>query len=434
MRLHTGRTGGLVVGGQPLRVLRLNPAAAAVVRRWQLGDRQVGERERAMAGRLHDAGLGDLRLAPTWTPADVTVVVPVRDRAAALERCLSALGPLRVLVVDDASADGRPLAEVAGRHGADLLVRPVNGGPGAARNTGLAAVTTDLVAFVDSDCQVPPGWLTGLLDALGTADAVAPRIVGAGGPGVLARFEVDAGPLDQGQLAGPVRPGSRVGHVPAAVLLCRRGALEAGFDETLRVGEDVDLVWRLTSVRYAPDVVVRHATRPDLPSWLRQRHGYGASAAPLDARHPGRLAPVVVSRWSLPALALLLGRRPGWALAATALAGVGLRSKLPDAPGRSIEAARLATEGLGWTVLGLADAAARPWLPALLPLSVGSRPVRRALAGAVGLRLWRARRTRSGGLVAWAALRVVDDLAYAGGVWTGALTTGRAGPLLPRIS
>jgi len=427
----------MLLGGQPLRVLRLNPAAAAVVGRWQQGDRSVARAELALAGRLHDAGLAELRRPATWRPADVTVVVPVRDRVAALGRCLTAVAagaPGRVLVVDDASGDSTATAAVAQRHGADVLHRTRNGGPAAARNTGLAAACTPLVAFVDSDCEVPAGWLDGLLAALGNAAAVAPRVVGAGGPGALSRFETTSGPLDLGPRAGPVGPGARVGHVPAAVLLCRRGALGRGFDESLRVGEDVDLVWRLQDVRYAPDVVVRHATRPDLLSWLRQRHGYGASAALLDARHHARLAPVVLSRWSLPALVLLLARRPGWAVTATGVGALTLRSRLPNAPGRSVEAARLSGEGLGWTLLGLADAAARPWLPALLPLALFSPRVRRVTACAVGLRLWRGRRTRSGPLGPWVALRIADDLAYATGLWTGALSSQRTGLLLPRVS
>ena len=41
------------------------------------------------------------------TLTDVTVVVPVRDRPEQLDRCLAALAPLAVTVVDDASASLR---------------------------------------------------------------------------------------------------------------------------------------------------------------------------------------------------------------------------------------------------------------------------------------------------------------------------------------
>lgn len=474
VRLHTGAAGALLVGGQPLRVLKLNPAAAAVLTRWRSGPSEPAPAEQALAERLHGLGLAVLRPSTSvHRPADVTVIVPVRDRAAALDRCLRSLGtgprnpgtappgptgpereplPLSpgpgargraggspgVLVVDDGSRDPAAVAAVVRAHGAELVARPVNGGPAAARNTGLALVTTPLVAFVDSDCVLPDGWLDGLLPALteGTA-VVGPRVVGIGGPGVLARYETTAGPLDLGPDPGPVGAGTRVGYLPAAVLLCRRDALGAGFDEAMRVGEDVDLVWRAAgAVRYEPRVVVRHETRDTFAAWFRQRHGYGRGAGALADRHPGRLAPVVVSRWSVPALLALAVRRPGWAAASTALTGAGLWTRLPAAPGRTAEAARLTAAGLGWTVLGLAEAAARPWLPAMLAASVVSRPARLATAAAVGTRLWRTRSGRAPDLPrpTWAALRVADDLAYGTGVWAGVLRTRNPGPLLPRVT
>ena len=207
----------------------------------------------------------------------------------------------------------------------------------------------------------------------------------------------------------------------------------------MRVGEDVDLVWRVAEqggpVRYEPRVVVGHETRTGLADWLSQRVGYGRGGAALAARHPGRLAPVVVSRWSIPALACLAARRPGWAAACTALTAVGLWTRLPDGPGRAAESVRLTSAGLGWTVLGLAEAAARPWLPAMLAASTVSRTARRATAAAVAIRLVRTRSGRDPDLhpVTWAGLRVADDLAYGSGVWAGVLRDRRPGPVLPKI-
>jgi mycofactocin system glycosyltransferase len=451
VRLHSGPAGALLVGGQPLRVLRLNPAAARVVTRWRdSGGAPAGPAETALAARLHAHGLAVVRpdRAP-FAPADVTVVVPARDRPDALDRCLATVtrparpvgGDPRVIVVDDGSRDPGAVAAVAAKHGAELLVRPVNGGPAAARNTGLAAVRTPLVAFVDSDCRLPAGWLTDLIPVLADGTAVVgPRIFGTGGTGALARFEAASGPLDLGGAAGPVAPGARVGYLPAAVLLCRRDALGAGFDESMRVGEDVDLVWRVAEaghpVRYEPRVVVEHETRPEFARWFAQRFGYGRSAAALAARHPDRLAPVVISRWSAPALLFLAARRPGRAAASTALTAVGLWTRLPAGPGRTAESARLTAAGLGWTLLGLAEAAARPWLPALLAASAVSRTARRATAVAVAVRLVRTRHGRSPDQhpLAWAALRFADDLAYGTGVWAGVLHDREPGPILPKIT
>ena len=485
VRLHLDRrggrraagqlVGGMLVGGQPTRVLRLGGPAAAAVARWRTGpaipaDRadggevhglqvcggdaagtQVlgdvggcelhGDAELRLARRLHDAGLGILRVDPGHRLDDVTVVVPVRDRADELARCLATIGQCgRLLVIDDGSCDAGPVAEVAQAAGAELLRRATNGGPAAARNTGLAAVRTPLVAFVDSDCTMPEGWLEELLPSLlaGTA-VVAPRIVGAGGGSLLARFERGGGPLDLGPRAAPVRPGGRVGYLPAAVLLCRRDELGAGFDPELRVGEDVDLMWRLAEagyqVRYVPSVVVRHQTRAGIIAWVRQRHGYGRSAALLDLRHPGALTPARLSRWSLPGLVAMSLGRWGWLAAAVIASSVGLRQRLPDVPGRTLEATRLAAEGQLLTVLGLAHALARPWLPATVGLAVGSRRARRLAVTTVAVQLLRAAPNRSRDLdpLRWALLHLADDLAYASGVWRGACAYRRPGVLLPQV-
>ena len=106
---------------------------------------------------------------------------------------------------------------------------------------------------------------------------------------MLARYESVRSPLDLGAAEGRVRAGTRISYVPAAALVARADVLLAtgGFDEDLRCGEDVDLVWRLDEsglrVRYEPAGVVRHEPRPTLRAWLAQRASYGRSAADLAA-------------------------------------------------------------------------------------------------------------------------------------------------------
>ena len=72
----------------------------------------------------------------------MTVVIPARDRQAYLDRCLTALGQsYPVIVVDDGSQQAAEIAGLCRRHGATLIRRPASGGPGPARNDGLAQVT-----------------------------------------------------------------------------------------------------------------------------------------------------------------------------------------------------------------------------------------------------------------------------------------------------
>jgi mycofactocin glycosyltransferase len=147
----------VLFGGSPRRLLRLTAAGARALD--DLRHRPVGSpQEGRLARRLTDAGLAHPRPPAGRQPADATVVLPVRDRAAGLDRCLAALGDrYPVIVVDDGSRDPAAVARVCARHGARLRRRPSSGGAGQARNDGLALVTTSLVAFIDSDCAADPG-------------------------------------------------------------------------------------------------------------------------------------------------------------------------------------------------------------------------------------------------------------------------------------
>src|SRR5690606_2057202 len=163
-------------------------------------------------------------------------------------------------------------------------------------NAGLEHVTTPLVAFVDADVDTGGDrrWMAPLLAHFADPRValVAPRVVTPGGG-----YEHRHSPLDLGTAPARIRAGTRVSYVPAAALVCRTDALRAvgGFASDLRVGEDVDLVWRLDAAgwrcRYEPSVLVHHDPRPTWRAWWRQRVTYGRSAAPLAARHPGALTP-----------------------------------------------------------------------------------------------------------------------------------------------
>lgn len=87
--------------------------------------------------------------------ADVSVIIPAYNSQATLAAALhSALQqtvpPREVVVVDDGSADGT--AAVAEAFGPKVrLIRQSNGGPGAARNTGIRAAHGGWIGLLDAD-------------------------------------------------------------------------------------------------------------------------------------------------------------------------------------------------------------------------------------------------------------------------------------------
>src|SRR3954447_5122307 len=114
-RLQDGR---VLIGGQPARMLRLTRAGAELVDAWRAGaEIGSGDGARRLAERLIAAGLAHPRPDPgAFTPADVAVVIPVRDRPGELAACLARVGPCReIVIVDGGSAAPWAVARAAAR-------------------------------------------------------------------------------------------------------------------------------------------------------------------------------------------------------------------------------------------------------------------------------------------------------------------------------
>jgi len=454
--LRRFRDGTVLSGGRSGRVLTLTPAGARSLDALVAGG-TADSATSALAGRLVAAGMAhprrpkvDKGTSDTGSlSSGVTVVVPVHDRSEALDHCLASLGrSTPVVVVDDASADPEAVADVCRRHGALVVHRSGNGGPGAARQSADEVVATELVAFVDSDCTVPDGWLHDLSWHFVDPEvaAVAPRIrPAAAAPDqerrAVHRFGRSHSPLDLGPDEGEVGPERSVRYVPTAALVVRRTALigVGGFDPALRVGEDVDAVWRMLDagwrIRYDPSVVVFHAEPGRWRALLTRRLRYGTSAAPLAVRHPGRLAPVELRpRATMAALALLAGRP----LVAATMVASDVASLAPKVRPLGIpitQVWRWCGGGTAWTVVGIGRAATMLGAPGLIGLAATGRRGRRA---AVALLVvppivdW-VRKRPDLDLPRWVVASVADDLAYGAGVWIGCLRARTAAPLVPTV-
>ena len=432
----------LLIGGAPLRVMRLSGAGAKTVAGWFAGE-PVGESTsaEALARRLLDAGMVHPKFR-RWgqTPLSdvcVTVVIPVKDERAGLERLLTALPDVPVVVVDD----GSTVPVVAAN--AIVIRREQAGGPGIARMAGLAAVETDLVAFIDADVEPGPNFLFDLTRHFAdpAVVAVAPRVRSRFGSSVIERYEADFSPLDLGAKpanVGPRRPSS---YVPTAAFIVRRAALDnvGGFDPGLRFGEDVDLVWRLVdaggTVRYDPTVEVSHDPRRTGVAWLRQRMAYGSAAPKLAERHGEAVAPARCSPWSAFAWLLVALRHPFLGGAVAAGSTAALARKLSHLPNPNREAVRLAGWGHLHAGRGMAQAVARVWWPIALPLAIVVPRTRPAIVASLlgGPMLDWHQSDRRLDPVRAVALRVVDQMAYGVGVWKSSIDSGSFSALRPHF-
>jgi N-acetylglucosaminyl-diphospho-decaprenol L-rhamnosyltransferase len=201
----------------------------------------------------------------------VTVVVATRNRRDDLLRSVPRHLALperpRVIVVDDASADGSADA-LAAAHPEVELIRLRAGRGGAARNEGARLASGPYVAFTDDDAWWSAGALAraaALLDAHPRLAVVQAHVlVGAAervDPTCAAMARTPLAPED-GQPGLPI-----LSFVACAVVVRRSAFLSAGgFSERLGVGGEEQLLsWDLAAsgwqLSYVPEIVAHHDPR-----------------------------------------------------------------------------------------------------------------------------------------------------------------------------
>jgi hypothetical protein len=184
-----------------------------------------------------------------------SVIIPTYNRSERVSKAVTSVfaqscADHEVIVVDDGSTDGT--GEVLARFRGSLrLIRQQNRGPAAARNTGARNASGEYLAFLDSDdwwfpwtlaeyaaaveSHQRPAWLYSrgvVVVHDGEATAVAPCAP------ATRRFDtyLEAASLD--------------GHAPFPTgVAVRRDVFQraGGFTETMRVGEDIDLWFRIAT-------------------------------------------------------------------------------------------------------------------------------------------------------------------------------------------
>ncbi|MGI9610874.1 MAG: mycofactocin biosynthesis glycosyltransferase MftF, partial [Acidimicrobiia bacterium] len=334
-RSHDGRT---LIGGSDFTIVALDDNQQMVLNQIVSGSYGYPTGSEAFVRFLSDRNL--IQPAPVASGAsEVAVVIPCRDQRTELSNLLERLVPehfTEIVVIDDGSAPPLAISDGSVR----VIRHETSLGPGAARNAGWRSTSAEFILFLDADVVTDGRWVSDAVSVLRHSDvaAAAPRVRSIATEGRPGRWEQVRPALDLGAVRGEVRPRTRVPYVPTAALLVRRTALVsvAGFDPSMRLGEDVDLVWRLHdrgwTVRYEPEFEVGHLSRPTVAEWMRQRVTYGRSNVVLADLHPDHVAGIELTWWNTAPL-LLLAR--SWILKtvgiAAATAGVlVLRKRLTD--------------------------------------------------------------------------------------------------------
>ena len=244
------------------------------------------------------------------TPRSVTVVVPVRNRELTIQSLLDSLQKLdydrnkvEVIVVDGNSTD--KTQEIVKKYPVKLVVEKRKG-LNLARNTGIKCSKGEIVTFTDSDCIVPPNWITKIVENFkdpqvscvgGSAKALDNDFVSQYADNSIVRlmpFFTKREELEK------VKPFFR--HPAGCNMAFRRKvAEEVGyFDENIRYGfDEVEFADRVCRAGYKmvldPDVLVWHKHRSTLREFLKQNFQYGKGSGLVLKRKRLKDA---VSKWS----------------------------------------------------------------------------------------------------------------------------------------
>jgi len=170
--------------------------------------------------------------------ASIAVVIPVRNGLTFLDETLASIwnqnyAPIEVVVVDDGSTDGTR-EKVSRIQGKPIRLLTLDGvGPAAARNAGIQASDSELVAFLDADDL----WVSGALHRLAKVLAEQPKVGLA--QGMIRNFR-ELRPGNRQFVTAPYRFFNLGASLWRREIFTTVGLL----DEELRLCEDLDLTLR----------------------------------------------------------------------------------------------------------------------------------------------------------------------------------------------
>jgi GT2 family glycosyltransferase len=255
----------------------------------------------------------------------LSIIVATRNRAHAIISCLDSIAQAlahaspvdaEILVIDNASTDDTSTVIQEWATTYPFPVRPLlesKKGSSAARNRGIRESRGELLALVDDDCRMSPGYVTDLLrhSASDTELVLRGGRVELGDPTDLPiTIKTDPHMLRWQNHLGSIKRGQIASLVVGANITMQKGVIERVglFDEQLGPGtkiiqsaEDTDFFIRVylagIAIEYVPDMCVYHfhgRKTPDVAKKLLRDYmiGNGAMYVKYLLRNPDLCRPL----------------------------------------------------------------------------------------------------------------------------------------------
>ena len=218
-------------------------------------------------------GIGEQNFASTQLPAPrVSVIIPAYNASRYISEALDSVfaqsfQDFEVIVANDGSPDTPQLQEALRPYAGRLFyVEQPNRGVSAARNLAMLRARGDFLAFLDADDVWLPQYLEVQVNFLdehpGAVAAIADVLrFGEAAPKPYERRMLESDNINLLSFDDMLR--RKGGQLPSASVVRRVRALASGlFDESLRVGEDIDFCIRVCfpdgAIGYTKQILVKY--------------------------------------------------------------------------------------------------------------------------------------------------------------------------------
>ncbi len=231
----------------------------------------------------------------------VSVVIPIYNGEKDLPELIECLrsqtysaDQVEYLLVDNNSSDRSSSIIQAAAESKEITIRPLAENQiqssYAARNAGIRAANSEILAFTDGDCRPQPEWLENLIQPFYDSNVglVVGEILALPGDSLLEKYADQQETLSQKHtLAHPFCPYGQT----ANLAIRKQAFVEVGlFRPYLTTGGDADICWRILrntsyQFKFAEKAIIKHRHRSTWKDLQSQWRRYGKSNKYLHELH-----------------------------------------------------------------------------------------------------------------------------------------------------